>query len=368
MRLLFWCERFPPVIGGTARQAVEFLPALAERGYDVAIVTACEGDHDSHETWNGMPVYRFPFWQALERRSVSVMAGLRGEIAALKRDFEPAIVHTFFIGSGTLFHWLTRGESPVAELATIQHQWPDGQLGTDTLLSRVLGSVDWVCAPSRVTLEETRQRVPAIAARSSVVYNGLRVPDVQPAPLPVSEPRFLCLQRLVPTKGTELALEAFATVTSRFPAARLVVAGDGPARAGLERRAAELGVRDAVDFLGWVEPDEVYRLLNSSTALVLPSRSEQLPLAVLQAGLMARPVIAAAVGGIPEAVVHGETGCLVAPGRADELADAMSALLENPDRASRLGQAGRERCRQRFSLRRYVDAYDTLYRRLTVGG
>ena len=89
----------------------------------------------------------------------------------------------------------------------------------------------------------------------------------------------LCLGRVIPSKGFDLALRAFGKLTDQFPNARLVFAGDGPDRPLLQRKASELGIADAVDFVGWVSPDDVPTILNSATVFVLPSRIEGLPLA-----------------------------------------------------------------------------------------
>ena len=95
----------------------------------------------------------------------------------------------------------------------------------------------------------------------------------------------------------------------------MVIAGNGTDRAQLERQAAELGLREVVDFIGWVAPDKVPELINSATIVLMPSRWEGLPSVALQASMMARPVLATSVGGLPEVVVHGETGLLVCGGR-----------------------------------------------------
>jgi len=96
----------------------------------------------------------------------------------------------------------------------------------------------------------------------------------------------------------------------------------------------------------------------------VPSRYEGLPTVALEAGLMARPVVATRVGGVPEIVVEQETGLLVDPGDWRALAEAIEFLLTEPKTATEFGQAARRRIQTLFSFERYIDAYDALYRKL----
>ena len=105
-------------------------------------------------------------------------------------------------------------------------------------------------------------------------------------------------------KGADIALEAFAHAVKRVPALELLVAGDGGERGALERRAAELGLCENVRFLGWVDPEGVSALLNRATLVLVPSRQEAFGQAALEAATAGRPVVASAVGGLPEIIRH----------------------------------------------------------------
>jgi glycogen(starch) synthase len=191
------------------------------------------------------------------------------------------------------------------------------------------------------------------------------MPAVESEQLAFDVPRLLCLGRIVDEKGFDLALEAFASLVDRFPEARLVIAGDGPARAGLEYRATLLGLVDTVEFIGWVAPEKVPELINTTSVVVIPSRwREPFCLVALQAAQMARPVVATRVGGLPEIVVHGQTGLLVERENSSAIAEAIAFLLEHPDVAAQMGRDARSRARDVFSWERFVDSYDALYRRL----
>jgi glycogen synthase len=177
----------------------------------------------------------------------------------------------------------------------------------------------------------------------------------------------LCLGRLVPDKGFDLALAAFAAIADRFPQLRLIIAGDGPARLSLEKQAAALGIAGWVDFLGWVPPEKVAELINLATIVVMPSHREGLPTVALEAALMARPVVGTRVGGFPEVVLHQKTGWLVPPGDENALAEALLLLLNEPRSAVEMGEAARIRAQEIFSFERYIDAYENLYCRLVTG-
>jgi glycogen(starch) synthase len=174
------------------------------------------------------------------------------------------------------------------------------------------------------------------------------------------------LGRLSPEKGFDLAIEAFSRIVRQFPRARLTIAGDGVARADLGAQIVKFGLSDSVEFLGWVDPRDVPALINSATLVLMPSRQESLPLVALEAALMARPMVATRVGGLPEVVAHGETGVLVDPENAQSLADAVTFLLRCPERAVQMGKNARRRAQQLFSWKTHVDGYDSLYRKLTA--
>jgi glycogen(starch) synthase len=221
-----------------------------------------------------------------------------------------------------------------------------------------------VTCVSENVLKHTRELVPEITEYSSVLYNGLPEPSVASTPLPFQSPRLLCIGRLVPEKGIDLALRAFALLTSGFPTARLIIAGDGLCRDDLQSQARELGLAGVVDFIGWVAPDRIPALINGATLVVLPSRSEALPTVAIEAGMMGRPVVAARVGGVPEVVVDRETGLLIDPEDFESLARAIRVLLRQPTAALSFGRAARRRVQTLFGFEQYVEGYDTLYRNL----
>ncbi|MGH2773788.1 MAG: glycosyltransferase family 4 protein, partial [Actinomycetota bacterium] len=137
--------------------------------------------------------------------------------------------------------------------------------------------------------------------------------------------------------GLDIALEAWKTVAARFPDVVFKIAGEGPMRRALE----DLNI-PRVEFLGKLSADGVRELLDSVWALVVPSRTEGLGRVILEAQARARPVVAFAVGAVPELVEEGQTGLLVPAGDSFALGDAMARLLSDRKHAERLGRRGRE--------------------------
>lgn len=156
-----------------------------------------------------------------------------------------------------------------------------------------------------------------------------------PAALPGAAPRLLAMGRLHRNKGFDIAIRALALI----PGAQLAIAGEGPERAALEALAREAGVAERVAFLGW--RSDVGALLAACDVFVCSSRHEPLGNIVLEAWSASRPVIAAAAQGPSELIADGETGLLVPPEDAQALATAIRGLLDDPQRAARLAQAGR---------------------------
>jgi glycosyltransferase involved in cell wall biosynthesis len=163
-------------------------------------------------------------------------------------------------------------------------------------------------------------------------------------------------------KGHTYLIDATVRILEQFPNAKVLFVGDGPLRTQLENKVEVLDLTDAIVFTG-IRRD-VRELLTLLDLFVLPSLSEALPVAVLEAMAAGRPVVATSVGGVPEAVVNGVTGLLVPPRNPTALAEAIVSLLSGPELRQQMGQAGRERVLQHFSVEQMVERTQTLYEQL----
>ena len=365
MRILFWTEQFWPAIGGAEIFSTKLLPALQTRGYEPIVVTdQTSPDLPTEAQYKGIPVYRLPFRTVLADRKVEQILAMRRQVAELKQTFAPDLVHMHGITFSAFFCLETIHTHPAPLLVTLINETPLEQTIDRGLWRRVLSTATWVTGKAIAVLSLAHQLMPDITPRSSVIYNGLKVSSLSPEPLPFETPRLLCVGRLMVQKGVDLALTALAAIRDRFPNLRLLIAGDGIERAALERQTSALNLAEVVDFIGWIAPAQVLTLINTATIVVMPSRWEGHPSVALQAGLMARPVVATRVGGLPEIIVHEQTGLLVEKEDVAGLADALSFLLEHPEKATQMGQAARQRVQEVFSWEQCVSAYATLYRQL----
>lgn len=169
-----------------------------------------------------------------------------------------------------------------------------------------------------------------------------------PAPC-LPSPALLCIGRFCAEKGHLLLLEAFAQLDR--PGLRLVLAGDGEFRPLIEAKIAELGLGERVTITGWIGGDEVRRRIDEATLLVQPSLMEGLPVVIMEAMALGRPVISTFVAGIPELVQDGRTGWLVPVGDVGSLARAMAEALDTPvKRLEEMGRAGAARARERHHI------------------
>jgi colanic acid/amylovoran biosynthesis glycosyltransferase len=167
--------------------------------------------------------------------------------------------------------------------------------------------------------------------------------DAGPPPVPASS-RLVCIGRLAEQKGQLLLVEAAGQLRQRGYEFQVSLVGDGPMRKVIEQRIDDLGLEENIILAGWGDTDAVRRAIIESRALVLPSLAEGLPVVLMEALALGRPVISTYIAGIPELVTTGVCGWLVPSGSVDALADAMaSALSAHPDDLQRMGLAGAAR-------------------------
>jgi glycosyltransferase involved in cell wall biosynthesis len=212
--------------------------------------------------------------------------------------------------------------------------------------------------------QSMRSGLIALGARAAKVhYNPCGVDcrqfgGARPAEAP---PVFVAVGRFVEKKAPELTIRAFAEAVRSHPAARLHMIGDGPLQDDCRRLAAELGVDGAVTFLGTQPPAVVQEEMRKARAFVQHSIEaangdrEGTPVGILEAGASGLPVVATLHGGIPDVVVSGETGFLVAEKDVASMARHMVAVADSPELAGRMGRQARERIAAHFSSERSLN-------------
>ncbi|HTY45072.1 MAG TPA: glycosyltransferase family 4 protein [Patescibacteria group bacterium] len=369
MKILYWTETFWPHIGGVEVLSRQFIPAMQKRGYDFTVITShTNPGHPDETRYGDIPVHRFHFRSALASRNLKQLRSALENAAKLKKALKPDLVHINTCYPSVFFHLRTMHTHRAPTLLAV-HELPAGCLKENAVFAHMVSEADWVVAVSQAMLQGVRRLAPDIAERSSLINNALDSPDIAPLPLPFKPARLLCVGRLIKAKGFDLALEALALLKSSFPCLRLIIAGDGLARQDLESRLTALGIQDMVEFIGWVSPDRICDVMNTATAVIVPSRwQEPFGLVALEAAHMARPVVAARVGGLPEIVIDGETGLLFDKEDSAGLAGAITFLLEHPHTAQKMGEEARKRVRNLFNWKELVNSYDTLYKKLIQKG
>jgi glycosyltransferase involved in cell wall biosynthesis len=292
------------------------------------------------------------------------IASLRRRYAELIAEFQPDLIHIFY--GTTLAVMVLERTTGGIPLLTSFTGWPF--LTTDTsesTLGRLLERASWVTANSARLVDLLRKTTPSIGDKSSVVYSGNPWPAIEPAALPVGPATILCIGRLVERKGFDLMIRAMPEILRRFPETQLRIVGDGPVMGALRAVAAEEKCQDHVTFTGWISPDRISETINDGSIVVIPSRGEE-PFAsvAIQAMQMARPCVVTLSGGMAESIVDGETGFLVPQEDPRALARAALALLGDPEMATAMGGAGRERARAIYGWNRYLDDFAYIYQRL----
>ena len=332
-------------IGGSERHLLALLPGLAALGVEPVFVGLDDPAWDPEPFYEQLPVesVRLRMGHELDPR---VAGRLRGALQSAD------VVHTHLVHAD-VYGALARGERT---LVSTKHNDDPFRAGPFRYVERALTRrAARVIAITEALKRFNVERVGLPAEKLEVVHYGL---DAPPAAwgenadlgLPADARVLLSISRLVPQKGLDVAVRALARVRDEEPRAVLVVLGEGPER---ERLAG-----DGVYLPGRV--GDVAAWLGRAELLVHPARWEGFGLALLEAMLAGKPVVATRVSSIPEIVVDGETGLLVPPDDPDALAAAILRVLRDP---GRLGEAGLARARSEFSVERMSSRTLAVYER-----
>ncbi len=367
-------------VGGPARHCLLLGGALAERGWEqvLAVGEVDEGEASAldrePELARGSRIVKIP---GLGRRiSARDDARAFGALVKLIRDEKPLVVHTHTAKAGALGRVAARLAGVPAVVHTYHGHVLSGYFGrVGSLLVRSVEKSLALLADRLVVLSELQRdelahrfRV-ARAEKFAIVPLGRDLSSFAHATrgklrtelgLDQETPLLVYVGRLVPIKDPGTLVKAFAAMKTR---AVLAVCGSGPLEEGVREEARALGVADRVRLLGWRH--DLDAILADATALVLSSRNEGTPLAIIEAFASGTPVVATSVGGVPDMFSGtGETrgeGILVEPGDHVKLALALDRLLGDPALRASMGEAGRKRA-SRYDVERLADDIDRLYR------
>jgi len=346
-------------VGGAERHVVDLALALRRKGHGVEVACSVSGGLSEPLEAAGVPVWLLTRRLVKRRVSLAYARGIRNLLK--RRPFD--LVHAHIFASAVAAAIATLGKS--ASLVITEHTEASWQTWRTSRVSRWAHRrakrVIAVSTPIERRLIEREGVPPHLVTR---IPNAVIPPsDVPAGALPdgwLEGPLVGVVARLQPEKGVANFLKAAARVSENFPRTRFLVVGDGPLRGELLDLAEHLGVSERVRFLGYRSDSRA--LMELMDLLVVPSLTEGSPLIVLEAMAAGVPVVASAVGGIPDQVRHGREGMLVPPDDPDALVEALGALLRDPAYARRLGEAGRRRTENEFSHETMVRRIEGVYR------
>ncbi|GAA3429658.1 hypothetical protein GCM10018953_68420 [Streptosporangium nondiastaticum] len=352
-------------LGGAEKQLVLLAGELHRRGVETHVfVLSKGGPREAALLAEGIAVHRLGF----SRRSPGPV-GLARNLAAflrlvrLLRRLRPDVLHGFLYEGyvlGAVAARLARVPVVVTGRRTQGYLKPR-RPGYVALERAVTAITDQVVANAVAIAKGTREVEGVPARKVSVIYNGLPAPafdPVEPEHVDTALPLIVCVARLSENKGHRFLIDAAALLSRSGRPCTFVLVGDGAERRSLEEQASALGVD--VRFLGFRV--DTGGLLARADVVVLPSVSEGLSNAVMEAMAAGRPIVATAVGGTPE-LLEGR-GVLVPPADPAALAEGVVRLLDDPGLALSLGNAARAWVRKNLDMDVVAEEHIVLYRRL----
>ena len=378
MNIALFASAYHPHLGGVEEACRQLAAEYRRRGVGVVVVTdRWPRSLEKFEEVEGVPVYRPPL-RAPEPSAKARLTyrlthrAIRREVAGVLRRHRVDLVHVQCVSSNGHYGRLAAVDLGVPLVVTAQGERTMDATGlyersafANATLRALLDEADHVTACSRHTLDDLEQYWGwPLGERGSVVHNGIRLADFDCVePHRHDRPYALAIGRHVPQKGFDVLLRAWASAESdgRTAGHDLLIAGDGPERASLERLGGELGESSRVRFVGRADRPAAVALFKGCSFFVLPSRMEPQGIVNLEAMAAGKAVVASDVGGVPEIVLDGETGLLSPGGDADALAERIGRLAGDATLRERLGRAGRRRAEE-FDWGVLANQYLNLYR------
>ncbi|MEZ4512096.1 MAG: glycosyltransferase [Chloroflexota bacterium] len=361
-------------MGGAERLLIPYLRYLQANGFTLRVCALQErrGNPLAAEVAAlGVPVDLLPVPYLRDLTAVP-------RLISYFRQHQANLVHTQLELSNTL----GTAAAALLRLPTVctLHTIDELQPGSKT--ARRIRLMWWVlrhfCQRIVAVSEETRQHHIAAAqfapAQVVTLYNGIDLSHFEPRDLacqtavrtalniPAAAKLLTTVAVLRQPKGVQHMVEAMPAVLTAVPDAHYLIVGDGDHRPALEVQVAQLGLGQRVHFAG--QRRDVADLLAASDLFVLPTLTDALPTVLMEAMALHLPLLATAVGGVPEMVENGHNGLLVPPGSADHLARAAVDLLQNEEKRREMGENGRLRVEQKFNIQRQAGELAALYRTL----
>ena len=345
-------------VGGVASYSTQLLPGLTER-FDVRV--AAHGDGPLKDAAEALGIPFIPLQHMRRNLSPAKDIMAMAELVKIMRKQGIDLVHAHSSKAGILARTAAALARVPVRIFTV-HGWAFAAYSG--LTSTAFRLADRAMRPLTTTVvspseEVMRQGVAARTCspeRTVVIPNAVDTRRYSASRTPSDPVRILSVGRLAFPKDFTTLNRAIADLDGPFVAA---VAGDGPERSEREAEAAALGIAARIEFLG--TRHDVPELLGAADIFVLSSRSECLPMSIIEAMAAGAAVVASDVGGVPELVVDEKTGILVRPGDPEALTAALARLIHNPELRREMGEAGRRRARELFDVELLRERHVSLY-------
>jgi glycosyltransferase involved in cell wall biosynthesis len=339
--------------GGAERHVVDLGQVLTDRGHSVTVACSVGGHFQSAGERAGVKVV--PVCSKLAKRRFSATFARR--VRRLVQQEQPDLVHGHLYSGGLAAALATAGNG-IPLVLTEQTEAPWRNRRQRLASSMAYRRATKIIGVSTAITAAIESDFGVARGKLSCIPNGV-ILEQDATSRPRGAPVIGLVARLTPEKDVQCFLNAALRIAGRFPAAKFRIAGDGPLRPELERLAAELGLAERVSFLGVL--DEMQPFFASVHVLAVSSVAEGTPLSIVEAMGAGVPIVATAVGGIPEQVTDGRNGYLVEPRNPAALAERIGWVLADPDAATRLGEAGRARALSEFTVEKMSDAIESVY-------
>ncbi len=348
--------------GGMKKHYISLVKGLKIRGLEVvALCNFGEGDmEDLRET--GIDLIPFPLEGELN--PAKDLAAIAKVVDIIRnKDIDVVHCHGFKAGFiGRIAGWITGRPC----LYTVHNFLPSSAgrikknvaIGLEKILAKKTHAIITV---SRALQSYERKMLNIPENKIKVIYNGIDLPKLQEKQLDIRKEWGISsndilvgtVARLIPSKGIDFLIRAVPKVLEKHSNVKFMIVGDGPEDGKLKKLAKEINCENYIIFTGYIE--YVWYCYRAFDIFVLPSLSEGLGIAVLEAMVSGKPVIASNTGGIPEIIEHGVNGYLVEPGDSWQIAEAILKLLSSPEERKRYGEAGYQTVVEKFDNNIMVD-------------
>jgi 1,2-diacylglycerol 3-alpha-glucosyltransferase len=383
MKIAIFSDTFPPQIDGVSSVAAQLAESLADRGNEVLVVTVSKYKRKERkqQTSEKYKIIRLPSVPALIYSGYRVTIPMSQAFRKLK-IFDPDIIHTHTPFSAG-WEAVQSAKKLNVPLVGTHHTFFDHYLKHVKLNFHWAKNFSWkimvsyynhcdlVLSPTQSLADSLMEH--GLKRRSDIMLNPVNAELFRPLSskekedgkkaLGISGKSFVYMGRVSYEKSIDQAIKAFSIVSKKMPEARLVIIGDGPEKIPLKRLAKNLGLQEKIIFTGFLYGEKLAKTLRVNDVFITASKSENMPISLLEAMASGLPIIGVRALGIPEIVRDNKNGFLVSPDKPEEMAEKMKELIMNNELLDKFSLASRELSSQ-YSRGRIAAKHEKIYQAL----